>query len=71
MNIVALDISAKSLEVAKQKGVYRQVVCSEVGEEIMPFKDSKNTIKQNCSQFRETVQTKLFPKGRLLSRNKL
>lgn len=36
-NITGLDISQKSLDVAEQKGVYNNLVCTEVGKEKMPF----------------------------------
>ncbi|KAJ8050870.1 Methyltransferase-like protein 27 [Holothuria leucospilota] len=40
-NIVAQDMSPKILEAAKQKGIYRRVVCAEVGKEEMPFEDNE------------------------------
>lgn len=39
-------MSPKILEAAKQKGIYRRVVCAEVGEEEMPFEDSKKSLFQ-------------------------
>lgn len=40
-NIVGLDISPESLRVAEQKGVYKKLICAEVGKEAMPFNDNE------------------------------
>lgn len=40
-NIVGIDISQKSLDAAAQKGVYKRLVCADVGKEKMPFRDDE------------------------------
>ncbi|XP_071823768.1 methyltransferase-like protein 27 [Apostichopus japonicus] len=40
-NISGLDISQKSLDVAAQKGLYKKLVCAQVGKENMPFNDDE------------------------------
>ncbi|KAJ8042352.1 Methyltransferase-like protein 27 [Holothuria leucospilota] len=36
-DIVGVDISRKSLDVADKKGVYKRLVCAEVGKDKLPF----------------------------------
>ncbi|KAJ8048732.1 Methyltransferase-like protein 27 [Holothuria leucospilota] len=38
-NIAAVDISSKSLAAAEKKGVYKKLVCAEVGKGTLPFDD--------------------------------
>lgn len=40
-NVVGVDISQKILEIAEQKGVYKNLFCVTVGEERMPFGDNE------------------------------
>ncbi|KAJ8042340.1 Methyltransferase-like protein 27 [Holothuria leucospilota] len=40
-NIVGLDISQNCLNVAEKKGVYKKLICDEVGDQRMPFDDDE------------------------------
>ena len=40
-NIDALDASEEMLEMAKKKGVYKNLMCATVGTNILPIADSK------------------------------
>ncbi|KAJ8048730.1 Methyltransferase-like protein 27 [Holothuria leucospilota] len=61
-NIVALDISPKSLAAAEQKGVYKKLVCAEVGNGALPFDDKTFDAVICCGCFLPThIRPKCLP----------
>ncbi|XP_071823769.1 methyltransferase-like protein 27 [Apostichopus japonicus] len=40
-NVTALDISQKSLDIAKAKGVYSRLICTQAGKHQMPFEENE------------------------------
>ncbi|KAJ8033501.1 Methyltransferase-like protein 27 [Holothuria leucospilota] len=47
-NVIGVDVSQKSLDVAKQKGVYKKLICAEIVPQGMHFSDGEFDVLTCC-----------------------